>query len=55
MKRAIDFIINDMGKTEIRLSGQTYLTNFYEDLGFKKVSDEYLEDGIPHFEFLYSI
>ena len=55
MNTAIDFIIRDMGKTRIRLSGQAYLTNFYEDLGFKKVSDEYLEDGIPHFEFLYSI
>ena len=55
MVKAIDFIIKDLGKTKIRLSGQAYLINFYEDLGFKKISGEYLEDGIPHFEFLLEI
>ena len=55
MNRAIDFIIDDLGKKRIRLSGQAYLTEFYEDLGFKKVSDVYLEDGIDHYEFLYEI
>ena len=53
MKKAMEFIINDLGKTKIRLSGQAYLTDFYNNLGFKKVSDEYLEDGIKHYEFLY--
>lgn len=55
MIKAIDFIINDLNKKSIRLSGQAYLSDFYTDLGFRKVSDEYLEDGIPHFEFLYEI
>ncbi|MBO6111270.1 MAG: GNAT family N-acetyltransferase [Methanobrevibacter sp.] len=53
MKKAIDFIVDDLGKSEIRLSGQAYLVDFYEDLGFKKVSDVYMEDNIEHFEFLY--
>lgn len=53
MKKAMEFVINDLGKTKIRLSGQAYLTDFYNNLGFKKVSDEYLEDGIKHYEFLY--
>lgn len=55
MIRAINFITNDLGKKRIRLSGQAYLTDFYTSLGFKKVSDEYLEDGIRHFEFLYEV
>lgn len=55
MKKAIDFITDDLGKKRIKLSGQAYLTEFYEDLGFKKVSDLYLEDGIDHYEFLYEI
>ena len=55
MKKAIDFIVNDLGKNKIRLSGQAYLTNFYRDFGFKRVSDVYLEDGIDHFEFLFKI
>ncbi len=50
---AIAFIINGLGKTKIRLSGQAYLSEYYESLGFKKVSGCYLEDGIEHFEFLY--
>jgi len=53
MRKAIGFITNDLGKKKIKLSGQAYLTDFYIDLGFKKVSDEYLEDGIKHYEFLY--
>ncbi|MEE1134749.1 MAG: GNAT family N-acetyltransferase [Methanobrevibacter sp.] len=53
MKMAMDFIVKDLGKRRIRLSGQAYLVDFYNGLGFKRVSDEYLEDGIPHFEFLF--
>lgn len=55
MKKAIDFITGDLGKTAIRLSGQAYLIDFYLSLGFKKVSEVYLEDGIDHFEFLYEV
>lgn len=53
MEKAIDYIINDLDKSKIRLSGQAYLEKFYTDLGFEKVSDCYLEDGIDHFEFLF--
>lgn len=53
MKKAIDFIIDDLNKNKIRLSGQAYLTEFYTSLGFNKVLECYLEDGIEHFEFLY--
>ena len=53
MEIAIKFITNDLKKDTIRLSGQTYLSEFYTSLGFSKVSAEYLEDGIPHNEFLY--
>lgn len=55
MENAIGFVIDELKKDKIRLSGQAYLTDFYIDLGFKKVSDMYLEDGIEHFEFLYEI
>ena len=53
MKKAMEFITGNLGKSRIRLSGQAYLTDFYNDLGFQKVSEVYLEDGIEHFEFLY--
>ncbi len=34
----------------VRLSAQTYLIRFYEDLGFRSRGSSYLEDGIPHRE-----
>ena len=37
---------------DIRISAQDYLQTFYEKAGFNKVSDPYLEDGIPHIEML---
>lgn len=38
--------------TDIRISAQEYLLNFYTSLGFIPVSEMYLEDGIPHIEML---
>jgi len=40
------------GKTPIKIGAQTYLKSFYESHGFKKISEEYLEDGIPHIHML---
>ena len=54
MKRAIQYIEEIMEEGEIRISAQTYLKNFYENVGFKVVSDVYLEDGLDHYEMLYS-
>lgn len=36
----------------IRISAQAYLRGFYEDFGFRVVSDPYMEDDIPHIEML---
>jgi len=32
----------------IKISAQSYLERFYNDLGFEVVTEEYLEDEIPH-------
>lgn len=46
--------IKDNYKTdEIRISAQTYLKRFYNNLNFKEVGEGYLEDGIPHINMLY--
>ncbi|MCT4508272.1 MAG: GNAT family N-acetyltransferase [Tepidibacter sp.] len=50
---AIDFIERKLNEKSIRISAQKYLVNFYKSLGFKEVSDVYLEDGIEHVEMLY--
>ena len=36
----------------IRIGAQMYLEAFYEDFGFKRVGDPYLEDDIWHVEML---
>lgn len=33
---------------KIKISAQCYLKNFYNNLGFFEVGEQYLEDGIPH-------
>ncbi|MGO1367823.1 MAG: GNAT family N-acetyltransferase [Senegalia sp. (in: firmicutes)] len=53
MNRAINFITNNLRYNIIRISAQEYLIGFYENLGFKKVSNVYLEDDIPHVEMVY--
>jgi ElaA protein len=37
----------------IKISAQGYLEVFYKSLGFKKISDQYLEDNIPHIDMIY--
>lgn len=54
MEKAIKFVEEELKEYEIRISAQTYLINFYRSLGFRKVSEVYLEDEIPHIEMLYS-
>ncbi len=53
MIKAIRFIEEELNENAIRISAQLYLVDFYTSLGFKQVSDEYLEDDIPHIEMLY--
>jgi ElaA protein len=53
MQRAID-IITQEGNPPVRISAQSHLQKFYEGFGFVKVSEEYLEDDIPHVEMLRS-
>lgn len=33
---------------KITIEAQVYAKKFYENVGFKQVSEEFLEDGIPH-------
>ncbi|WP_434799544.1 GNAT family N-acetyltransferase [Terrisporobacter vanillatitrophus] len=53
MLKAIEFIENNLAEDAIKIQAQSYLLNFYSSLGFKAVSQEYLEDNIPHIDMLY--
>ncbi len=52
MSHSIQIIENICPSKSIRISAQSYLKVFYEKCGFKQVSEEYLEDNIPHMEML---
>jgi ElaA protein len=54
MKKAIEYLIISEKAGKIKISAQKYLRKFYENLGFEIVTEEYLEDGIPHFGMMYS-
>lgn len=53
MSIAIEKTKTQFEVSAIKIGGQCYLEKFYNNLGFFKCSDEYLEDGIPHIEMLY--
>lgn len=48
MEASINAVENRFKTKTIKLSAQTYLKGFYNDLGFSEIGEEYLEDGIPH-------
>lgn len=39
----------------IHLSAQAHLERFYGELGFRTVSDVYLEDDIPHIDMVFAV
>lgn len=55
MLQAIDIIKNEYHENKIHLSGQAYLKDFYNGLGFETVTEQYLEDEIPHYGFEMTI
>ncbi len=52
MQLSIKAIKDYFKENTVKISAQTYLKKFYNELGFDSIGDEYLEDGIPHIEML---
>ncbi|MBV8255227.1 MAG: GNAT family N-acetyltransferase [Chitinophaga sp.] len=52
MEESLRQLYQQYGEQPVRIGAQQYLEKFYGSLGFKTVSDTYLEDGIPHVEML---
>ena len=48
MQEAIKLAKTRLSAKGIYIEAQTYAKGFYEQLGFVRCSDEFLEDGIPH-------
>lgn len=43
------------GETTVKISAQQRLVKLYESVGFKQVSDMYMEDNIPHVAMIREI
>lgn len=55
MIKAIEEIKKNYKVDNITLSAQTYIKNLYISVGFKEVSEEYEEAGIPHVKMKFRI
>lgn len=53
MQQAVPLCLALFGVSQIHISAQKHLEGFYARHGFKPVTGEYLEDGIPHIGMLY--
>ena len=40
------------GNVPIMIHAQAYAVGFYEKVGFRISSEQFLEDGIPHYEMI---
>ncbi len=50
MTKAISYLKDVLKEKEIKIQAQAYLLSFYKKFGFQEISEEYLEDGIPHID-----
>ena len=48
MEASINAVKTYFNEKCIKVSAQTYLKRFYNNLAFQQVGEAYLEDGIPH-------
>ena len=55
MLACISWVENNTEFKEIEISGQVYLSRFYQSIGFKVEGAMYLEDGIPHLKMVYQL
>lgn len=53
VEKAILLAKEKFSANKIEIEAQVYAKEMYEKLGFKVVSDEFLEDGIPHVKMIY--
>ncbi|NOQ72051.1 MAG: GNAT family N-acetyltransferase [Crocinitomix sp.] len=54
MEASMRFVKDEMKEQAVRLSAQSHLKGYYARYGFVPTGKDYLEDGIPHSEMLFS-
>lgn len=54
MRAAIACAVDHFGATTIDIEAQAYAKAFYEGVGFRQTSDEFMLDGIPHIRMTWN-
>ncbi|HLR52749.1 MAG TPA: GNAT family N-acetyltransferase [Candidatus Avamphibacillus sp.] len=52
---AMETEILKKGYTKAKLNAQTHATGFYEQLGYKVISEEFIDAGIPHVTMVHDL
>lgn len=55
LQKTLDEIQAQRPGHAVRISAQDYLEMFYQQHGFNRVSEMYLEDGIPHIDMVRDV
>jgi ElaA protein len=55
LKEGLRVAKEKFGADKVKIGAQLYAKPFYEGVGFKQISGEYLEDGIPHIYMLAKV
>lgn len=55
MREGLRVAKEKFGASKVKIGAQLYAKPFYESVGFKQISGEYLEDGIPHIYMLAEV
>lgn len=55
MQEGLKVAKEKFGAKAVKVGAQVYAKPFYESVGFKQISDEYDEDGIPHIYMLCNL
>ncbi|MFC2947815.1 GNAT family N-acetyltransferase [Virgibacillus sediminis] len=53
MERAIEYITGVWQEDQIHIMAQEYLKKFYVSLGFRQISETFMEDDIPHIDMIW--
>ena len=54
MNKSMPIILEKFNGLKITLNAQSYAKGFYEKCGFKVVSNEFLEENVPHLKMEYN-
>lgn len=53
--RGLGFLYDTLNEKTVVISAQLYLQRFYEELGFTRISDVYIEEEIEHIRMISSV